>query len=259
MQSCEKYTLIAWCGAGACAQPGGVPDVQDYNAYADAADFQNRQDLQHVTLPAPGAQAGLHLIGVYNNDAYLREAAAFSIEAQVQGWEDDPACAFNCSGSGACTDLAVCECDLGFAGDFCEVRRRCCCRCCRCCSCACMQHALGACTHAHLWTLACMARCMQTGGETGTRCICAGKTLREDLMEGLLCAGHLCQHLHSLPTASAGAPAAGALGLLPAHPGPLRLLLDGAHKVEPLPLNISHLGQSAAHSMQTCTCMPTAV
>ena len=40
---------------------------------------------------------------------------------QVQSWTGDPVCAFNCSGNGACTDLAICECDLGHAGSLCEV------------------------------------------------------------------------------------------------------------------------------------------
>ena len=65
------------------AQPGGVPSVQDYAGYADSADFQTRQDLQQRTVLAPDATAGAYLIGVYNNDAYLQETAAFTMEVQV--------------------------------------------------------------------------------------------------------------------------------------------------------------------------------
>ena len=104
------------------AQPGGVPAVQDFGEHADVAAFQDRLDMAHMSLAAPDAAAGSYSVAVYNNDAYLRETAAFVVEALVQPWGGpQQACPFNCSGRGACTGPAACTCAPGYAGEFCDV------------------------------------------------------------------------------------------------------------------------------------------
>jgi hypothetical protein len=75
-----------------------------------------------LTIKQP--QAGIYYVGVYNNDVYIKELAAFRVTAQWATQPGEGFCPADCNAPrGACQGMgssSVCECAPGYGGNLCE-------------------------------------------------------------------------------------------------------------------------------------------